>query len=1398
MMNKRTFFLFLVLMLLHILPSHAYDGAIDFNNLTNRDGLSNCQVKAILQDDRGYVWFGTQAGLDRYDGFRFKTFLNSNSSETSLPNNSVDEVQQDADGNLWVHTGMGYCIYQYEKEQFDRHPEKWLAGKGIHATPHLILIDSHKNMWIAVNGKGCYFLQASNHQVHYFPFTRKTGLPATDVSNMTEINGTVVLSFDNGTLCRLDGYRQKIMWVNPYLTKTYGLQHEKAFTFIDSQGNYWVVTDGNCFVYAVKARKWFTSFASFMAALGIKEPVGQKVLIRDIAKVPDGKTWIATDHEGLFVLDYKNKTLSHYLKQQNVEGALSDNSLTKLYVGKNGAVWIGTYKSGVNYYSPSFNRFETLGVGDVCAITQDLQGNFWFGTNDEGIISYNPKTGQSVHYGQKETGLRSDIVVSCVTMPDGTMFFGTFNGGLVRYRNGAWKTYFASKHGLSNNSIWCMMPYPKQPHLLLIGTLGGGVQIMDVEKETFVTYNRSNSDIASDYICSFSLTTTGNIMVGHSQNFSFFDLKTRKFTNHNATKEGRLFASPLINQALMDSRGIIWLASPAGIDMYDTTSGQFESINEINGTKGAVGCAVVEGKDHSIWLLSEFILTHVMLKKNTEGKWDLNMTSYNYLDGLQDRQFNYRSAYVAHNGDIVVGGQDGVNIIHPQTAKSTHHQSKALFSGLVLFDHPLMAGEEYEGKVVLEKALDECRELDLSYKDNAFTIQLASNDVMVPSRSRFLYRMDGVTDKKWLMTPNGNPEITFTNLSPGHYVLQVKVVNGDGTVCDEVSELHIHVRPPFYLSLWAIWLYIAIAVLAAFMYKRRVVERQKAKYERERLNESIRKDRELNELKLNFFTNVSHELRTPLTLIISPIVNLIKNEEDSDKKRKLELIHRNAVRLLSLVNQILDFRKIEQNHEKLTLSQIEVVSFVENICNSFKMLGNNKINLQFTSTTPKYVMSLDADKIGKVVNNLLSNAYKFTPDGGLVSVTLEVLPKNVEKGEVEQLRLMVADTGKGISDADKIHIFDRFYQVNGTEMQPFGGSGIGLNLVNKFVTMHGGKVDVVDNPGGGTIFIVVIPIQQEQTTVSETKPLMVHNELLSVSDTVSPTPKKVEDGSNETGKPVVLLVDDSDDFREFMHDFLGEQYHVVEAVNGQDALDKLKVQRPDIILSDVMMPVMDGNQLCQLVKGNAETASIPFVMLTARLAQEHKKEGLQNGADDYITKPFDVDMLSLRIQNLLKWANRSQSQTGNTASSTIGADVMQAATDTSTAETPQGGEEKPKEKVEEYVMTETDKRFINSVDIYIRDNIGDPDASVEGMSSYMCMSRVQLYKRMVSLTGTTPSEYMRAKRIHYAEELLHTNDYTISEIAYKVGFNNPRYFSKYFQEEYGMTPSQYRKKLMQP
>ena len=1387
----------LCLLMLSLAPVTAIGnyGGVGFYRLTNRQGLSNSQVKAILKDKQGFVWFGTMSGLDRFDGFRIKTFLYDDGNPNSIPNNTVDDIQQAANGDLWVHTGTGYCIYQHDKEQFDRKPEEWLKTIGVEGTPYRLLIDSKKNMWMAVYGKGIYFVDTKSMNAYLFHFDKKPAqgaIPDYNVACISEQNGQAVVTFDNGWIYRLDGYSQQVVWKNGFIATSKLLTDNAIFTYVDNQHNYWMSTNADCFVYSQTQKKWILGAKAFLASMGVSLPasLGSRLIVRDLQPDQKGHEWIATDHDGLLCVNYAKHQLSQFIYNPNDENSLSGNALQKVYIDDKGALWVGTYKNGVNYYSDSATKFYTIPLGDVNSVTQDQNGNLWCGTNDAGIVVYNPITGQSSRFTSAQTHLGSDVIVCSTTMKDGTLYFGTFNGGLARYSHGIWKSYLTGTSGLANNSVWCLAEAPD--HRLLIGTLGGGFQIFNPVTEKFETYNTSNSKLKSNYLNSLFMQNANQLLIGHSENLSIFDFRNRQITNIDKMPNGKSFISPSINYAMLDSRGILWLATPAGIAMYDTKSEQYEYINELNGTQGAVGCAIIEDKQHTMWLISEFLVTRVKLDKENDS-WNLNMATYSSLDGLQDRQFNNRSACLLHNGDIAIGGQDGVSIIKPQRLQMAKSHVRALFSGLVLFDHALTAGEKYEGRVVLKESLDACRRLDLSYKDNAFTIQLAASEVTVPARSRFLYRMKGVNDK-WLLTPADHPEVTFTNLSAGSYVLQVKVVNGDGSVNDEISELEINVAPPFYLSIWAFFVYILLIVGGLLYYRRRVFAHQRHKYERQSMEENMKKTRELNELKLNFFTNVSHELRTPLALIISPLENMIREEENAGKRRKLELIHRNAIRLLNLVNQILDFRKFDQNKEKLNLARTEIVSYIDNICSSFRILANNKVTLEFESEFPKYTMSVDADKVGKIVNNLLSNAYKFTPDGGKITVSLRAKTRyEMKGGDHDMLCISVADTGKGISDKEKKHVFERFYQVNGTEMQPAGGSGIGLNLVKKFAELHGGTASVKDNPAGGSIFTVELPIEDTGSAkvnahlgTLRTAPVIatLHkgedskdseeedtDKAASLYGMARPVERKVLQEAAE--KPVLLLVDDSDDFREFMCGLLSDSYTVIEAVNGKDAWDKMIDRRPDIILSDVMMPVMDGNELCKQVKENDETASIPFVMLTARLADEHRKEGLASGADEYITKPFNIDMLTLRLKNLLNLVRRSG---GATLKSENGA---------KTGQLNKGN----------FVLNSADQKLIEDVDAYIQENLSDPNTSVESMSAHLNISRVQLYKRLISIKGITPSEYLRAKRIKRAEELLHDRGLNVSEVAYKVGFNNPRYFSKYFQEEYGMTPSQYKKQF---
>lgn len=1187
---------------------YTWAAGYEFRSLNVGDGLAGCRVNCITKDQQGFLWFGTDAGLSRFDGFRFQNFFCSSADASSLRSDQVNNIQEDAEGHLWVQTVAGYCVYNPETEKFDRNLPEWMAQCGLRKLPDEIFIDQKRNFWMVVKGVGCYYHDFSTEKTVFFKFGKskaallgkvKGQIPFGEINGFAERGNTLVATYNNGMLVRLDAAKQQVVWVTRCPSTTHA-PFQYYTTFIDSHYNYWVSNGTNITqIYCSASHRWFNGAKECFAAWGLKgilngTSVGtvNDFLIRDIKEDGAGRLWVATEHDGLYVIDLQRKAFDHVLAWQDKSNALPDNTLENIFIEKSGAVWLGTYKNGVAYYSPSLSLYATLPLGDICTMVQDLNGNYWCGTNDQGIVCYNPLTGNKQVYGKEQMHLGSVVVVCSLRAKDGSLWFGSFDGGLTHYKNGTFTSYQAKSGGLVNNSVWALLE-DKQGRII-IGTLGSGIQVLTPSTGHFVNINSRNSALKSDYIASLCLDNQGRIVVGHSMGVSFLNPKNLKITNFTKTSQGETFSNPMVSQVLVDRRGMLWNANMSGVDVYDP---KCDKIYHVNATPQKA-CALVEDKRGDVWatLARSLVRIHVDVDKKTDGI-QFFTTDYDELDGLQTRSFNYRSIMLDRQGSIVAGGQDGINILPMSKVSKTVSHARALFSGMVLFDHPLRVGEDYNGHMVLEKSLNETRKLVLEHSDNAFSILLASDSVVVPQKSRFLYRLKGFNDDKWLMTVESQPSVTYTNLSAGKYVLQVKVVNRDGSVSQEVSELEIVIRPPFWLSWWAILLYLLLIAgcvwLAWYFFIYRKMEQIKVQ---QQLSEAEHKH-QLDEAKLSFYAEVSHDLRTPLALVLSPVKVMLDKEEDPGKAKSLQLIYRNAKKLLDLVNKTLDLHMIE------SLKQ---------------MVGDNQ------------------------------------------------------------------------------------------------------------------------------------PLNTVETPLEETANV-------GLTQLLSQMNSKLKQGEYE-----VLVVDDSEDFLSFMTEALSDTYKVRTAVNGKDALSKIAEHKPDIILSDVMMPEMDGNELCRAVRENPKTERIPFVMLTARLSMEAKIEGMTSGADDYITKPFNFDLLNLRIYNLIKWRHA----------------------------TPVGQKIEP--QIKQVEITSVDERLVKDATAFVEENLGNTELTVEMMSEKLGMSRVNLYKRLLSVSGSTPSEFIRTIRLRHAEQLLREGKYNVSEVAYMVGFNNPRYFSKYFAEAYGMYPSQYR------
>ena len=890
-----------------------------------------------------------------------------------------------------------------------------------------------------------------------------------------------------------------------------------------------------------------------------------------------------------------------------------------------------------------------------------------------------------------------------------------------------------------------------------IASLGGGLQCLEPLSGTFETYTSNNSALLENNVTSLCWVDDNTLFFGTaSQGVGTMDMRTREIKKIQGQSDSMKLSNDAVNHVYKDSRGLVWIATREGLNVYDTRRHMFLDLFPVVEAKGNFIAAITEDQERNMWVSTSRKVIRVTVASDGKGSYLFDSRAYNSEDGLQNCDFNQRSIKTLHNGIIAIGGLYGVNIFAPDHIRYNKMLPNVMFTGLSLFDEAVKVGQSYGGRVLIEKELNDVENVEFDYKQNIFSVSFASDNYNLPEKTQYMYKLEGFNND-WLTLPVGVHNVTFTNLAPGKYVLRVKAINSDGYVGIKEATLGIVVNPPFWMSWWAYLLYAAGLVVVLFLARYRMLKREREKFHLQQIENEVAKNEEINNMKFRFFTNVSHELRTPLTLIISPLEGMLKETTDELQSTRLQLMYRNAQRLLHLVNQLLDFRKGEMSTHQLSLSEGDIISYVHSVCNSFLLMADKKhIQFSFFSGIDTFSMAFDADKVGKIVMNLLSNAFKFTPEGGRVTVMIEHVT-----GTPDTLEIKIADTGIGISDVDKEHIFDRFYQADHKGVEETTGNGIGLSLVRDFVTLHEGEVKVFDNIGTGSVFVIQFPVKHVETQVQ-----LPEETGMSVGDEEDREMK--EEVREETGRkdsPLLLVVDDNEDFRIFMRYSLELQYRVKLAVNGNEAWEMMQEELPDLVISDVMMPQMDGNELCRLIKQDKRTAHIPVILLTARQNTEAKLEGLQTGADDYVTKPFNMTILVLRIRKLIELSRYHR--------------VTQGMIDPAPSE---------------IVITSLDEKLIEKAIKYVEDNMSRTELSVEELSRELGMSRVHLYKKLLQITGKTPIEFIRVIRLKRAAQLLRESQLHVSEVAFEVGFNNPKYFSRYFKDEFGVLPSVYQEK----
>jgi len=1317
---------------------------LNFDFYSQENGLSNNQIHSILQDKRGWMWFGTSQGACRFDGYKFTVFKNDPDDSTSLKGNLVRAIYEDRKGQLWIGTeNGGLNKFNREKENFTHlfSSGKLSQLKDVSVTS--IQEDKAGNLLVGTDQQ-LYLIKDENTITELKPsnlsdFTEYFRVLRTDNSGRVWIgtnHGLFVYNLATNTANKVN------LFANP------GTSQEIWEIWIDNDGSVWVGTYAEG-IFIVNSE----TFAS--KHLDVDPGNERSKTVRSIAKDKNGKYWVGT-RGGLYTYEKQRGVTGFYYRDESEPKSLVNNSIQCIYHDLKGDVWIGT-RNGINFLieerqniygfkaMPGDNRY--LNSSEIYAFWVDQQGDIWAGTESGGINILDRRTGR-FRYIQPQKGNSNSLSSNCIKalMDDGrnNLWIGTFLGGLdvLNLHTNTFKHYQHSASdpsSLSDNKVWAILKDSKND--LWIGT-SSNVDKFNPRTNTFEHF----SELSEGQV---------NWLVEDDQHCLW--IGSDILVIYNLTDQSIVKVNESTRSMLQDSKRRFWLATlNKGIALYSKDQGIIKYYNEKNGLSNNQSQAILEDNDHFLWIST----TNGLSKFDPEKE---RFHNFSLKNGFQNNQFCYGAAYKMKNGELLFGGISGFNLFDPARIKLGKFSAPIVLTDFKIFNKSVKIGDKKSD--VLTQSITETGAIELKYDQNSITLDFASFDYANSSSIQYSYLLEGF-DKDWT-EPSLNHSANYTNLDPGEYTFRVKTVSIDRQESNSGPELKIVVLPPYWRTWWfKLFMFVAM-VGVIYLFIAFLVNKEKLKNDLVLEKLKANKLHELDMMKLRFYTNISHEIRTPLTLILGPLEKMKNNMiSPSEIKGHVDVMHRNALQLLQLINQLLDFRKMETGNLKLVLSQGDLVSFVAETVSSFEKLAEEKeIELKFNSLKKRIVTNFDAEKVGKILNNLLSNAFKFTGKGGKITVNLSLVFDSAENdlvGNSEEKRLIeitVKDTGIGISESNLEKIFVRFFQIGESQNQT--GTGIGLALTKELVKLHNGKLFVTSKTGKGSKFTVQLPY--EEITVPEAD----HGAVSSAT----PKEKSTNQMLSEEQLPeqaladrkIMLLVDDNADVRYFIKSHFQGSYQVLEAANGVEGWDIALKTIPDIIISDVLMPDMDGYEFCRKVRKDERTSHIPVLLLTALGSREHEIEGLSHGADDYITKPFDLVVLQTKIENILSVRQSlKQKYTGEM--------LLQP---------------------RNIKLSSPDERFLQKAIEVIENNISDPDLDIERFATEIGVSRMQLYRKLNALTEMTVKEFVRSIRLKRAAQLLVQRKLNISEIAYAVGFRDLSHFRKCFKQEFGMSASEY-------
>ena len=1291
--------------------------------------MSQNTVNAILQDRKGFMWLGTKDGLNRYDGLSFRKFKHDAANPRSIGNSFITSLYEDFNGNIWVGTDAGVYIYYPEKEAFEEFDCQSLEKTRIERSVSMIAGDKQGRVWIAVEAQGMFCYDTRQKLLRNYP--------------LSEISSNIkCFTFDSGGTLWLGFYgdglyysKDNLATVHPYGSPEDGKREFEGGVITKIvQGNY------NClYIGSVKEGVSELNLTSGQVRnlLAIDES-GESIFCRDLLPYSDNELWIGTE-SGIYIYNLRTAQFIHLRASLYDSYSLSDNAIYALYKDREEGLWIGSYFGGVDYYPRQYTYFakyypkniaNSLHGKRVREFCRADDGTLWIGTEDGGLNHFNPKT-KEFHFFEPSAGFTN---IHGLCMDGSHLWVGTFSKGLrvIDTRTGVvLRTYMEghTPHSLNDNSIFSICRTSAGE--IYLGTLFG-----------LLRYNRTQDnfdripELNGKFVYDIKEDSYGNLWLATYANGAYcYDVSVRRWKNYvfDAEDEKSLPYDKVLS-VFEDSYRQIWLTTQGGgFCLFHPDTETFTRYGLKDGLPNDVVYQIVEDDDRFLWLTTNNGLVRFDPKT-------MEMKVFSTANGLPTNQFNYRSGFKDEAGNIYLGSINGFVAFDPRTFAENRQVPAVAITDFLLFNKEVPVGETDSP---LKSSITFSDKVVLTADQNSFSFRIAALSYQAPRMNKLMYKLEGF-DEGWL-TIGESPLVTYSNLGYGDYVFKVKASNSDGVWNEQETSLHLSILPPFYLSGWAYCFYVLFfmgcLVCVIFYFKRRNYRKQHRQMEM--LEQE--KEREVYHAKIDFFTNVAHEIRTPLTLIKGPLENIIlKKEVDSETKEDLYIMKQNTERLLNLTNQLLDFRKTETRGFRLNFTECDVVAVLRETYLRFTSLAKQK-GLDFILELPQecFMADVNQEALTKIISNLLNNGVKYA------STYLRISLETDEK----VFHIRTFNDGEMIPDTMKEEIFKPFVRLD-KEDEVTTGTGIGLALSRSLAELHQGSL-MMEKGEEVNCFCLTLPVNQDSTiTLSAENVSQVEENSCGWEQEETDTKEK---------KPMILVVEDNPDMLAFIRKQLTTEYSVLTAMNGIEALAVLDNHYVNLVVSDVMMPQMDGFELCKAIKSDLSYSHIPVVLLTAKTNIQSKIEGLELGADAYIEKPFSVEYLLANISSLIH--NREKLRQTFAKSPFVAANTM--------------------------ALTKADEEFIWKLNDIIQANLHNPEFSMEDMADALKMSRSSFYRKIKGVLDLSPNEYLRLERLKQAAQLLKEGKSRVNEICYTVGFNSPSYFSKCFLKQFGVLPKDF-------